>query len=61
MKNANKTAKVEHKIPLGGVADLSIVREAQRELGTMPRSRFTAGRSVGTVKSKYKSQFFPVG
>ena len=30
---AKKTAKVEREIPLTNVADLSILREAQKELG----------------------------
>jgi ABC-type nitrate/sulfonate/bicarbonate transport system substrate-binding protein len=34
---AKKTAKVEREVPLGDVADLSILREAQKELGIKPR------------------------
>jgi ABC-type nitrate/sulfonate/bicarbonate transport system substrate-binding protein len=34
---AKKTAKVEREIPLTNVADLSILREAQKELGIRPK------------------------
>jgi ABC-type nitrate/sulfonate/bicarbonate transport system substrate-binding protein len=34
---AKKTAKIEREIPLSEVADLSILREAQKELGIKPR------------------------
>lgn len=34
---AKKTAKVERDIPLTNIADLSILREAQKELGIMPK------------------------
>jgi ABC-type nitrate/sulfonate/bicarbonate transport system substrate-binding protein len=34
---AKKTAKIERDIPLSDVADLSILREAQKELGIKPR------------------------
>ncbi len=34
---AKKTAKVEREVPLSDVADLSILREAQKELGIKPR------------------------
>jgi ABC-type nitrate/sulfonate/bicarbonate transport system substrate-binding protein len=34
---ARKTAKVARKVPLSDVADLSILREAQKELGIKPR------------------------
>jgi ABC-type nitrate/sulfonate/bicarbonate transport system substrate-binding protein len=34
---AKKTAKVDRDIPLSDVADLSILREAQKELGIKPR------------------------
>ena len=34
---AKKTAKVEREIPLTNIADLSILREAQKELGIRPK------------------------
>jgi ABC-type nitrate/sulfonate/bicarbonate transport system substrate-binding protein len=34
---AKKTAKLEREVPLNDVADLSILREAQKELGIKPR------------------------
>jgi len=34
---AKKTAKVEREIPLNEIADLSILREAQKELGIRPK------------------------
>lgn len=34
---AKKTAKVERDIPLSNIADLSILREAQKELGIRPK------------------------
>jgi ABC-type nitrate/sulfonate/bicarbonate transport system substrate-binding protein len=34
---AKKTAKVEREIPLNEIADLSILREAQKELGIKPK------------------------
>jgi NitT/TauT family transport system substrate-binding protein len=34
---AKKTAKLEREVPLSDVADLSILREAQKELGIKPR------------------------
>jgi hypothetical protein len=34
---AKKTAKVERTIPLTNIADLSILREAQKELGIRPK------------------------
>jgi hypothetical protein len=34
---AKKTAKVEREIPLNEIADLSILREAQKELGISPK------------------------
>ena len=37
IEEAKKTAKVEREIPLNEIADLSILREAQKELGVRPR------------------------
>ena len=34
---AKKTAKIDRDIPLSDVADLSILREAQKELGIKPK------------------------
>jgi hypothetical protein len=34
---AKKTAKIDREIPLADIADLSILREAQKELGTRPK------------------------
>ena len=34
---AKKTVKIEREIPLNEIADLSILREAQKELGIRPK------------------------
>jgi hypothetical protein len=34
---AKKTAKIDREIPLADIADLSILREAQKELGIRPK------------------------
>ena len=34
---AKKTAKIDREIPLNEIADLSILREAQKELGIRPK------------------------
>ena len=37
VEEAKKTAKIEREIPLSDIADLSILREAQKELGIKPK------------------------
>ncbi len=37
IEEAKKTARLDREIPLSEVADLSILREAQKELGIKPR------------------------
>ena len=37
IEEAKKTAKIEREIPLSDIADLSILREAQKELGIKPK------------------------
>jgi ABC-type nitrate/sulfonate/bicarbonate transport system substrate-binding protein len=37
IEEAKKTAKIEREIPLSEIADLSILREAQKELGIKPK------------------------
>ncbi|MGE5818536.1 MAG: ABC transporter substrate-binding protein [Deltaproteobacteria bacterium] len=37
IEEAKKTAKIEREIPLSDIADMSILREAQKELGIKPK------------------------
>ena len=37
VEEAKKTAKIEREIPLSDIADMSILREAQKELGIKPK------------------------